>query len=213
MWNSLYPSPARTEMQSLWGSCPGLPYLKDCYVYGGTPPEGPGSATGWYSRSLAWVWQNILPSEGMSCKENFLFYFISRRVLGFGKPNLCNGLQEYAKKCTLNYSIHERISVNASNNMSSIKMCRLHCSLRILETMLIRHWIHRCLYNCIINSLWPANAIWRHIYIYGSKLAQVMACCLLTQSHCHNQCWLIINRVLWHSSGGIIMRRSEDTNQ
>ena len=40
-----------------------------------------------------------------------------------------------------------------------------------------------------------------------------MVCCLTAPSHCLNQYWLIISLVLWHSSEGIIMRRSEDTNQ
>ena len=61
------------------------------------------------------------------------------------------------------------------------------------------------------NWLWPNDAIWRQRS--GSTLAQVMACCLTAPSHCLNQCWLIISKVLWHSSEGIIMRRSEDTNQ
>ena len=62
-----------------------------------------------------------------------------------------------------------------------------------------------------INSLWPSDIIWRQRS--GSTLAQVMACCLTASSHYLNQCWLIISKVLWHSSEGIIMRRSEDTNQ
>ena len=62
-----------------------------------------------------------------------------------------------------------------------------------------------------LNSLRPSDAIWRHRS--GSTLAQVMACCLTALSHYLNQCWLIISKVLWHSSEGIIMRRSEDTNQ
>ena len=40
-----------------------------------------------------------------------------------------------------------------------------------------------------------------------STLAQVMACCLTAQRHYLNQCWLIINKILWHSSEDIIMRR------
>ena len=40
-----------------------------------------------------------------------------------------------------------------------------------------------------------------------------MACCLTAPSHYLNLCWLIISKVLWHLSEGIIMRRSEDTNQ
>ena len=55
-----------------------------------------------------------------------------------------------------------------------------------------------CITMCgIINSLWPGDAIWRHIS--GSTSAQVMACCLAAPSHYLNQCWLIIIEVLWHS--------------
>ena len=62
-----------------------------------------------------------------------------------------------------------------------------------------------------LNSLRPSDAIWR--LRSGSTLAQVMACCLTAPSHYLNQYWLIISKVLWHLSEGIIMRRSEDTNQ
>ena len=51
-----------------------------------------------------------------------------------------------------------------------------------------------------IDSLWPSDAIWR--YRSGSTLAQVIACCLTAPSHYLNQCWLIINKVQWHSSEG-----------
>ena len=59
-----------------------------------------------------------------------------------------------------------------------------------------------------IKSLGPSDAIWR-----WSTLVQVMACCLTAPSHYLNQCWLIISKVLWHSSEDIIMRRFEDINQ
>ena len=62
-----------------------------------------------------------------------------------------------------------------------------------------------------INSLWPSDAIRRQGT--ESTLARVMACCLTAPSHYLHQCWLIISTFLWHSSEGIIMRRSEDTNQ
>ena len=62
-----------------------------------------------------------------------------------------------------------------------------------------------------INSLRPSDAIRRQGT--ESTLAQVMACCLTAPSHYLNQCWLIISKVLWHSSEGIIVIRSEDTNQ
>ena len=37
-----------------------------------------------------------------------------------------------------------------------------------------------------VYTLWPSDATWRHGS--GSTLAQVMACCLTTPSHCLNQC-------------------------
>ena len=40
-----------------------------------------------------------------------------------------------------------------------------------------------------------------------------MAWCRQAPSHYLNQYWLILSKVLWHSSEDIIMRRSEDTNQ
>ena len=62
-----------------------------------------------------------------------------------------------------------------------------------------------------VNSLGPGDAIWQHRTRSG--LAQVMACCLTTPSNYLNQCWLIIHEVPWHSSGYIIIRRSEEINQ
>ena len=35
----------------------------------------------------------------------------------------------------------------------------------------------------------------------------------MAPSHYLNQCWLLIGKALWHSSEGIIIRKSEDTNQ
>ena len=46
----------------------------------------------------------------------------------------------------------------------------------------------------------PSDAIWWHRS--GSTLPRVMACCLTAPSHYLNQCWLIISKVLWHSSEG-----------
>ena len=51
-----------------------------------------------------------------------------------------------------------------------------------------------------INSLWPSDAIWQHLY--GSTLAQVMACCLMAPSHYLNQCWLIFSKFQWHPLEG-----------
>ena len=62
----------------------------------------------------------------------------------------------------------------------------------------LKHWCQLLLNHIyFINSLWPTYAIWRHIS--GSTLAQVIAKCLKAPSHYLNQCWLLINKVLWHS--------------
>ena len=51
--------------------------------------------------------------------------------------------------------------------------------------------------NCIINSLWPSEAIQQQRS--GPTLVQVMACYLTPPSHYLNQCWLIISEIQWHS--------------
>ena len=53
-----------------------------------------------------------------------------------------------------------------------------------------------CLRVHFLNSLWPSDIIWRHKS--GTTLAQLMASCLTTPSHYLNQCWFIIEGVLWH---------------
>ena len=68
-----------------------------------------------------------------------------------------------------------------------------------------------CLGMWFFNSSGPSDAIWR--WRSWSTLVQVMACCLTAPSHYLNQCWLIISKVLRHSSEDIIIRRFEDTNQ
>ena len=49
----------------------------------------------------------------------------------------------------------------------------------------------------LTNSLWPSYAMWQHKSV--STMAQTMACCLKTPTHYLNQCWLLINEVLWPS--------------
>ena len=55
-----------------------------------------------------------------------------------------------------------------------------------------------------VNPLRPSDAIlrWRS----WLTLVQVMACCLTAPSHYMSQCWLIISKVLWHSSEDIIKK-------
>ena len=55
------------------------------------------------------------------------------------------------------------------------------------------------------NSLRPNDTIRRHTS--GSTLAQIVASCLMAPSHYLNQCWLIISKVLYHSSEDLIKRR------
>ena len=50
------------------------------------------------------------------------------------------------------------------------------------------------------NSLLPSDATWWDRS--GSTFTLVMACCLMAPSHYLNQFWLIISKVLWHSSKG-----------
>ena len=45
------------------------------------------------------------------------------------------------------------------------------------------------LYSDTNTLLWPRS---------GSKLTHLMACCLTAPSHYLNQCWLIINCIMWH---------------
>ena len=63
--------------------------------------------------------------------------------------------------------------------------------------------------SSILNSLRPRDAIWQRS---GSPLAQVMACCLMAPSHYLNQCWLIIDKVEWHSSKGKFTRDTSGIN-
>ena len=59
-----------------------------------------------------------------------------------------------------------------------------------------------------VNSLWPSDVIWRQRS--RSTLALVMACCLMTPSHCLNQCWLMISEVLWHSPDSNFTENTSD---
>ena len=51
-------------------------------------------------------------------------------------------------------------------------------------------------------GLWPSDAIWRHWT--GSKLAQVMVCCLRLPSHYPNQ-YRLVGRILFKKPRDLIM--------
>ena len=75
------------------------------------------------------------------------------------------------------------------------------------------HWQlpYLCIvWHCCLNSLRPSDAIWRHRS--GSTLAHVMACCLMAPSHYLNQCWLVINKVQWHSPKSNFTRNTATIN-
>ena len=58
------------------------------------------------------------------------------------------------------------------------------------------------------NLLRPSDAIW---WIkFGSKLAQVMAHCLMAPSHYLTQCWVIISETLWHWTERNLTRNVQD---
>ena len=89
-------------------------------------------------------------------------------------------------------------------------------NLKVPSHYLNYRWPSYLTHKCVaspqwVNSLWPSDAIWH--WRSWSTLVQVMACCLTAPSHYLNQCWLMISKVLWHSSEDIIIRRFEDTNQ
>ena len=62
----------------------------------------------------------------------------------------------------------------------------------------------------LTNSLWPNDTIWQ--YRSKSTLAQVMVWCREATSHDLNQCWLIISKIQWHSSEGILTRDTPALN-
>ena len=61
----------------------------------------------------------------------------------------------------------------------------------------------------VLVRLRPSDAILRQKS--GSTLAKVMAWCLTAPSHYLNQYWLIISKVLWHSSVGNFIRDTSAT--
>ena len=69
-------------------------------------------------------------------------------------------------------------------NSTSRKLCTRFIFCYVLwwiEVVQLSFTHHMIFPVSVINSLWPSDAIWRHIA--GSTLVQVMACCLTATSH------------------------------
>ena len=170
---------------------------------------------------LSKVWDEItypFPSYNSTTMEfgewtsNFISYIImdvitcpcwgrSQNILVKGGPGCC---------CNLGYPSETQISWNLiflTDFFSRPIIWKFEC-IMVDDVILcakfqndwtsgINHW-WMTFHKVAINSLWPRDTIWRHGS--GSKLAQVMACCLMAPSHYLNQCWLIISEVWWHFS-------------
>ena len=92
------------------------------------------------------------------------------------------------------------------------------------------HWLNRVWYSLLLKNLILmiihfcriklfihfrlTVAWWRHMATWIWKIiGPIMACCLATPRYYLRQCWLIINKVPWHSSEGIMVIRCCDNNQ
>ena len=100
------------------------------------------------------------------------------------------------------------------NHLSILRLKLNHVSKRgprIFAPAMAPGWLILLQLNgMLINSLWPGDILWQQRS--GSALAQVMACCLTAPSHYLNQCWLIVSKVLWHSSEGNFTKNASATN-
>ena len=61
-----------------------------------------------------------------------------------------------------------------------------------------KHWCVICTDPSLLNLIWLSDAKWcRRSW---STFAEILDCCLTAPSHYINQCWQLINELLWHSS-------------
>ena len=98
---------------------------------------------------------------------------------------------------------HWSIFYVKSLNFTICKMCMKIINVTNIHLRAIKHTSRMHINQSIllpkplIISLRLSDTIWWHRS--GSTLAQVLTCCLTAPSHYLNQCWLLINGVLWHS--------------
>ena len=89
---------------------------------------------------------------------------------------------------------HWHVIIGSNNSMLPNRYPRLNRML-IFAFMYCKNLVINA-----INSLWPSDAIWPRRY--WSAMITVMACCRAAPSHYVNQCWFIMNEILWHSFQG-----------
>ena len=99
---------------------------------------------------------------------------------------------EYVELC-----IFDLIAYVAASQLAQVMDC---CLMVFVVIGMISK--HLALFWCLglVNPLWPSDIMWRHRS--GSTLPQVISCCLMAPSQYRNRCWLVINKVQWHSSKG-----------
>ena len=92
---------------------------------------------------------------------------------------------------------------------SLMRLCGIH--LRAI----LQHvpWLSFCIMSLKFLLLTHCGLVMPYGDRSGSKLAQVMACCLTAPSHYLNQCWLIISKVQWHSYQGNFTRDASTVGQ
>ena len=73
---------------------------------------------------------------------------------------------------------------------------------------IICKWLGASLWCLYFNSLWPSEALSQNSSV--SSLAQVLAWCLMAQSHFLNQSWLTTNEILWYSPEGNFTGNAKD---
>ena len=77
----------------------------------------------------------------------------------------------------------------------------IHYTYNSLYTYYILLVCQRYTWSCSSHRLTHCGLVTLYGSTPRSTLAQIVACCLMTLNYYHNQCWLIISEILWHSSG------------
>ena len=128
----------------------------------------------------------------------------------YNMPSFLHQVFIYVYMCIINtHRSHDDVKVKYGVSHSCTAECYYYVLCSVVIYGFVMTWLkctiiilmQLCIYYDIwqwFNPLWPSDAIWRRIS--WSTLVQVMAWCLMAPSHCLNQCWLVINDVLWYSS-------------